>query len=137
MVFDPRTLLGSSWTESGSRSTVLQPLGWFIGISFSASVALFSVHAPIWAGAAALGLAGLGAIVYLGAYGYFAVTDKDSLRSEKYGIQKMAIQRGIVGDDLGYVIEESPTTFGSHALQQLPKNGGAELPRSSGESDAP
>ena len=43
-------------------------------------------------------------LIFLGIYIYFALTDPDLLRSEKFSIQKMAIQHGFIGDDLtGYV----------------------------------
>lgn len=42
--------------------------------------------------------------LYLGAYLYFMFTDKDALRSETYSIQKLAIERGLRGDDLTGVI---------------------------------
>ena len=43
-------------------------------------------------------------VLYIVAYIFFALTDKDSLRSERYSIQKLAIEKGFVGDDkLGYM----------------------------------
>lgn len=39
-------------------------------------------------------------LLYLGAYIYCLATDKDALRSETYTIQKMAIEKGFVGDSL-------------------------------------
>jgi len=34
-------------------------------------------------------------------------TDKDALRSERYSLQKMAIERGLVGDDSRGLFEQS------------------------------
>ena len=42
--------------------------------------------------------------LYLGAYVYCLVTDRDALRSETYTIQKMAIEKGFVGDSLTGVL---------------------------------
>jgi hypothetical protein len=39
-------------------------------------------------------------LLYLGAYLYCLVTDRDALRSEKYSIQKLTIEKGFVGDSL-------------------------------------
>ncbi len=47
---------------------------------------------------------GLSMLLYLVAYVFFALTDKDALRSEKFFLQKMAIEKGFIGDDLtGYI----------------------------------
>ena len=37
-------------------------------------------------------------IVYVFAYIYLLLHDRDALRSEKYSIQKLAIEHGLVGD---------------------------------------
>jgi hypothetical protein len=38
--------------------------------------------------------------MYIVAYVYFALRDPDALRSESFALRKMAIQKGIIGDDL-------------------------------------
>ena len=87
----------------GSRSTVLNPLAWLIGISAAASIAAFSCGSPAWLGIMFGLLAGISIVLYLLAYIYFGLTDKDALRSERFSIQKMAIQKGFIGDNLtGY-----------------------------------
>ena len=43
-------------------------------------------------------LAAIAILFYLGAYVYFASRDPDALRSERYSIQKLAIERGFIGD---------------------------------------
>ena len=69
-------------------------------MTISGAVSGAHFGAPIWL-VNALGVGTIIEIVlYLIAYIYFAVTDKDCLRSEKYSIQKLAIQRGLVGDDV-------------------------------------
>lgn len=101
-MFDPFKFMGRSLTESGSRSTALKPLMWFIGITLTGTIGCFRFGAPLWVGAAVGILACLGSIVYLGAYVYFALTDKDALRSETYSIQKLALERRLVGDDASW-----------------------------------
>jgi hypothetical protein len=124
-MFDPFKFMGRSLTESGSRSTALKPLMWFIGITLTGTIGCFRFGAPIWVGAAVGVLACLGAIVYLGAYVYFALTDKDALRSETYSIQKMALERRLIGDDASWsnALVPSPGELAS-------PRGGAVLPAS-------
>jgi hypothetical protein len=59
----------------------------------------------MWAGVVAMVVVGFAALVFLGTFVFFAVKDPDLLRSESYSIQKLAIQKGIVGDDTGYITE--------------------------------
>lgn len=37
-------------------------------------------------------------LLYASSYIFFALTDPDALRSEKYKLQKMAIEQGLYGD---------------------------------------
>ncbi|ENG7518035.1 hypothetical protein ABVD55_001180 [Vibrio harveyi] len=46
-------------------------------------------------------------ILYVFAYIYFMFKNPDALRSEKFNIEKMAIQKGIVGDSQLGVIEQN------------------------------
>jgi threonine/homoserine/homoserine lactone efflux protein len=89
---------------SGSKSTALNPLGWLIGLTLVGSISAQSLGSPPWF-ADILGLLCIVSIIgYMGFYFYFAKTDKDALRSEKYSIQKLAIQKGFIGDDqTGYI----------------------------------
>jgi hypothetical protein len=100
---DPFVTLLQRALAQGSRSTVLNPLGWLTGICATASIAAFSCKSPAWLGIMFGSLAGISIILYLVAYIYFGLTDKDALRSERFSIQKMAIQKGFIGDNLsGY-----------------------------------
>jgi hypothetical protein len=94
----------------GSKTTVLNPLIWLVGIELSGLVGLAGVdpHSRVivlleWL----LALSILGMLL---AYAFFAFRDPDALRSEKYTLTKMALQQGLRGDDLmGFVepIEEN------------------------------
>jgi hypothetical protein len=88
----------------GARSTVLKSLGWLIALLTSATIAAFHYETPVWVGVMfALG-AGAAILLCLVAYVYFALKDPDALRSERYYIQKLALQKGFVGDDItGYI----------------------------------
>ena len=65
-------------------------------------------------------------LLYMGAYIHCLHTDKDALRSESYSIQKLAIQKGFVGD----------STAGIFKLQEPPvPNGEAATDATTGEKE--
>ena len=75
-----------------SRSDVLKPLAWLIGIvAFALAAALFG-HAQQWVLITLIAVLVLCVILYLGAYFYCLFFDKDALRSETYSLNKMAIE---------------------------------------------
>ncbi len=43
--------------------------------------------------------------VYIGAFLYLLVHDRDALRSETYSLRKMALQHGAAGDSLSGILE--------------------------------
>jgi len=87
-------------TAKGTRATVLKPIGWMMVILVSATLSSFYFKAPPWLGVMFAVFACLTMVLYLLAYTYCLFTDKDALRSETYSIQKLAIEKGFVGDDI-------------------------------------
>jgi hypothetical protein len=92
-----RTLIDSA-SAVGARSSALTPLQWLIGILGSTTLGAAYAQAPallVW-------LLGIATVISAGilvrAYWYFMKKDPDALRSEKYSLSKMAIERGYVGD---------------------------------------
>lgn len=84
----------------GTRTTVLKPLGWMTAILVSATLSAFYFSTPIWIGAMYAVFACLTMTLYLFAYCYCLFRDRNALRSETYLIQKLAIEKGFVGDDI-------------------------------------
>lgn len=104
----------------GSRSTVLRPLGWLASICTGALVCLAELKGPLWLmivfaifSAATVGM-------YLWAYLHCLLTDKDALRTEKYSIQKLAIEKGVYGDSNTGVLRPEPEISGTSLLRQSP-----------------
>ncbi|MGC2423442.1 MAG: hypothetical protein WA666_03695 [Nitrospirota bacterium] len=62
--------------------------------------------APHWILIAILISFGLVLLTYLSAYIYLLFNDRDALRSEVYTLSKMAIERGLMGDNITGLIEE-------------------------------
>jgi hypothetical protein len=94
-----KELLSKS-TANGSRTNALNHLQWMIA-AFLAALLMASKYALaqsiIWLIAIVLCIL---ILCYLGTHFYFMVKDPDALRSEKFTIQKMAIERGLVGDSI-------------------------------------
>ena len=106
---DPFWSLLHQALASGSRSTVLKPLGWLVALTLTGAIGAFRLAATPWFSNTLGALCLLSIILYFVAYIYFAIIDRDALRSEKYSIQKMAIQKGFIGDDqTGYIPLENP-----------------------------
>ena len=55
---------------------------------------------PIWLTIMLAVIFCLGVAVFFFVYIYCLINDRDSLRSEKFTIQKLAIEKGIMGDDV-------------------------------------
>jgi hypothetical protein len=93
-----------------TRTDVLRPLIWPIAGLFLAISTTVICHGPKWL-LIALGIAlAVMLAAYLVVYGYFAIKDPDSLRSEKYKLHKMAIEHGLIGDSKSglYKVEQLP-----------------------------
>lgn len=86
-------------TAYGSRSTALKPIGWMMPILVTATLGAFYINAPIWVGVMFIIFTSSTMILYLIAYIYFMFKDRDALRSETYSLRKMAIEKGMYGDD--------------------------------------
>ncbi len=85
-------------TVSGSRSTVLQPLLWLTGILASGLLVAGYYGLPYWVlviFAVPLGLSFLFALFF---YALFAFKNPDLLRSERYSLSKMALEKTLIGD---------------------------------------
>lgn len=83
-----------------SRSSSLNPLQWALAIFLGGLVGLLAIHAPLWLVVTVSALLVLIALLMCGAYLYFMKHDPDALRSENYSLSKIALSKGLVGDDL-------------------------------------
>jgi hypothetical protein len=81
-----------------SRSDALKPLAWLTGILTLATVLMLYAQAPQWLLLVMAILLVCSAVLYAWAYGYCLLYDRDALRSEKYSLNKMAIEHGLIGD---------------------------------------
>ena len=93
-------------TVGGSRSTALQPLQWALGILLSATICSAVLNAPSWLTVTFSALSISIVVLFVVAFVYFMLTAPDALRSERFTLKKMAIERGILGDSLVGTLDE-------------------------------
>ena len=98
MPLDPIFAFFQQASAKGSRSTVLGPLAWLAGICVAGFLVCVKLRAGMWSGVLFAALIILVVLVYLGSFLYCLRHDRDSLRSERYSISKLAIEKGFVGD---------------------------------------
>jgi hypothetical protein len=97
-----------------SRSDVLKPLAWLIGILATMTVFALFAKSPAWILVMFTIFLGLAIILYGGAYIFCLLKDRDALRSERYSLHKMAIEQGFLGDNVTGTFEDSES-----GLQQI------------------
>jgi membrane protein YdbS with pleckstrin-like domain len=105
-VFEFKELFERS-DASGSRSTILKPLTWFLSVIITGLLLLIRLDGPEWIIIMFAVIICLTIVVFFFTYIYCLFNDKDTLRSEKYSIQKLAIEKGILGDNTTGIINES------------------------------
>jgi hypothetical protein len=84
----------------GSRSTVLKPVGGMLAIFVSATLLAFYFKLPNLVGTILLICMSISALLYIFSYIFFMFKDKDALRSEKFFLEKMALEKGLIGDNI-------------------------------------
>ena len=87
-------------TAHGSRSTALNPLAWCLGILLSALVLAAYAGLPGWILVAFAISAIVLVAAFLTAYFFLLFVDRDALRSERFTLSKMAMERSVTGDSL-------------------------------------
>ncbi len=102
-----KALLSQS-DASGSKSTILRPLTWFIGILFVILITLFKIQAPDWICYILTGIIVAIVLLFGFAYVYCLFNDRDALRSESFTIRKMEIEKGMLLGDSSTGLLERP-----------------------------
>lgn len=110
----------------GARSTVLHPLQWSLGLTAGALVIGAGTGAPAWVLVVLAGLLGLFAVGMMVAFFYFAKKDPQALRSERYSLSRLAIERGLVGDDLMGLVADTDNDDEEDKKMLPPAEGGSK-----------
>jgi hypothetical protein len=103
MTFSPLSSLLQGASVQGSKSTALGSLIWVIATLIGAIVPLGYFGASAWIVASLLVFLGIALAVFFGLYIYFALYNPDSLRSEHYTLQKLAIENRLGDDKHGFL----------------------------------
>jgi threonine/homoserine/homoserine lactone efflux protein len=95
-----RSLLQQA-TAQASRANALNPLAWAFGLALSALLVAARISgAPQWL-LVLLGVAVAGTgSAFLVAYFILLFIDRDALRSERFTLSKLAIEKSVTGDSL-------------------------------------
>jgi hypothetical protein len=124
-----RHFLDTAKTDS-TKSSSLAPLQWLVGICFAGTYGLAQVTGSV-------GIAAAGLVIVLGLCGFYCYayrtqmqTNPDALRSERYSLSKLAIEKGLVGDNLTDLIDPK-------VIQAEPKKDDQSPPLISGPGVAP
>ncbi len=96
--------------ETGSKSTILKQLGVALSMLLSATILAFYLHLPLLLGIVFAVFTGITLALYLFTHTYCLLKNPELLRSEKHSIQKLAIEKGFVGDSLQGIFEVKNVT---------------------------
>ena len=107
------------YAAKGSRSTALKPIHWYLGVTGSVALGSIQLSAPTWITLVCVSVFGLGAVMFLAAYTYFALKNPDALRSEKYVLGKMAMEKSLMGDNLAGLTTAAPGEIDEWPLGQI------------------
>ena len=88
------------YSAKGTKANVLKPVGWIISVLIFANIYVFYINLPIWVCILFTIFSSLAILLFIFSYIYCLLTDKDALRSESFTIQKLAIEKGFVGDNI-------------------------------------
>jgi hypothetical protein len=95
------------------RSDVLRPLVWPLGILMFAIILMIHAAAPNWLLILMAGLFFAIIVLYVLAFVFCLLKDRDALRSEKYSLNKMAIEHRLIGDNVAGSFEPDQITQSS------------------------
>lgn len=88
----------SQASARGARSTALHSLQWALGLLLAAIPTSLVTGAPQWLVVCLLVAVAIVLFVFLGSYVFLLFRNPDALRSEEFSLNKLAIEKGLIGD---------------------------------------
>lgn len=108
-------LRNQGWSRRSTALTTVSPLLAVVFVGGTLFIR-YAASGPLWLTVIFTVAICLVILVFLSAFVYCLLKEPDLLRSERYGLEKMAIERGVLGDDIQGRIED---TSGIKSLQKL------------------
>ena len=93
-------------TAQGARSTIVRPLTWLIGLLLSTLMIILYINVATWLLLLLAVLLCVSFVMFCSTFVYFALKNPDYLRSERYTLTKMAIEKHLYGDRETGLIEQ-------------------------------
>lgn len=105
-----QSLLSEALKSRGTRSTALQSIMWLVGILVGGcfGVATWAGEKAEWLLVVLAVLLCISLVVFLVAFIYFMLKNPDALRSEKFAIEKLYLEKHLVGDQSKGLVEVAP-----------------------------
>lgn len=103
------TALREQMQANLSRSDVLRALFWPMSALMTATLGLVVAKADFWLLLMFASLLVANIVLYGASFVFCLLKDRDALRSERYSIQKLAIEHGVYGDSRTGLIDVTPT----------------------------
>jgi hypothetical protein len=104
-------------SAQGSRTTAVAPIGWALATVLAALTGTSFTNVNPWIPVVLAIFASLLLILYVGAYIYFMLKSPDSLRSERFTLSKMALEKSVKGDNLGGFVDVLPNEVRSLEIE--------------------
>jgi hypothetical protein len=102
---------------------VLNPVQWIFVISTGGLLGTLGFHSPSWVLILFGSFSALSLILFGFSFIFFVFKDPDALRSERYSLSKMAIEKGLIGDDIKGLFDPALAASGASTKTRLLKSG--------------
>lgn len=120
-----RSFLSQS-SAKGARSTALHSLQWALGLLLASLPTLAWAKAQDWLFVLIIGMIVFVLLVFLGAYIYLLLRNPDALRSEEFSLSKMAMEKGLVGDNISGLYDSRVSRSNVDATVHIGSDQGAK-----------
>jgi hypothetical protein len=120
MAWEALTYLIQRGAARGARPNVLASLIWVLALMAAGFVGSIAASAPALAQYLFGGLMTVSFVFIMGWYSYFALKNPDALRSERFVIQKLSIEHGLIGDSTTGLFPEEEVRASPEAVETQP-----------------
>jgi hypothetical protein len=107
----------------GSKSTALQPLGWLVAMIGFILASSLAYKAANWILIVVASAFAISVFVYVCSYIYLIMNNIDATRSERFTLEKIALQQSRTGDDRTGFIEAADRQHTLPLLQASASDG--------------